>query len=148
MGAESRLRRWVKGLSEAEFRRRFGTEEACRAALFELRWGRGWVCPACGHGRCAQLRSRAVYQCNRCKHQVGLTAGTVFHWTKLPLTAWFLAIYHLTQSKGGMSSIELARRLGTRQPVKAGSTAYRRGGARVYQSADMRVPPGARAPGR
>ena len=23
---------------------------------------------------------------------------------------WFLAIYHLTQSKGGMSSIELARR--------------------------------------
>ena len=30
---------------------------------------------------------------------------------------WFLAIYHLTQSKGGMSSIELARRLGTRQPT-------------------------------
>ena len=58
-----------------------------------------------------------VYQCNRCKHQVGLTAGTVFHWTKLPLTRWFLAIYHLTQSKGGMSSVELARRLGTRQPT-------------------------------
>ena len=49
--------------------------------------------------------------------QVGLTAGTVFHWTKLPLTTWFLAIYHLTQSKGGMSSVELARRLGTRQPT-------------------------------
>ena len=48
---------------------------------------------------------------------VGLTAGTVFHWTKLPLTVWFLAIYHLTQSKGGMSSVELARRLGTRQPT-------------------------------
>jgi hypothetical protein len=40
----------------------------------------------------------------------------VFHWTKLPLTTWFLAIYHLSQSKGGMSSVELARRLGTRQP--------------------------------
>jgi hypothetical protein len=35
----------------------------------------------------------------------------------LPLTTWFLAIYHLTQSKGGMSSVELARRLGTRQPT-------------------------------
>ena len=23
--------------------------------------------------------------------QVGLTGGTVFHWTKLPLTTWFLA---------------------------------------------------------
>ena len=85
--------------------------------LFALRWGKGWSCPACGHGRCAELKTRALYQCNRCKHQVGLTAGTVFHWTKLPLTTWFLAIYHLTQSKGGMSSVELARRLGTRQPT-------------------------------
>src|SRR3954471_5737574 len=28
-----------------------------------------------------------------------------------------MAIYQLSQSKGGMSSIELARRLGTRQPT-------------------------------
>ena len=75
MGAESGLRRRVKGLSEAEFRQRFGTEAQCRAALFQLRWGKGWACPACGHGRCAELKGRAVYQCNRCKHQVGLTAG-------------------------------------------------------------------------
>src|SRR3954465_8794059 len=117
MGAESGLRRRVKGLSEAEFRQRFGTEAQCRAALFSLRWGRGWACPGCGHGGYAELKGRAVYQCNRCKRQVGLTAGTVFHWTKLPLTTWFLAIYQLSQSKGGMSSIELARRLGTRQPT-------------------------------
>ena len=117
MGAESGLQRRVRGLSEAAFRARFGAEAQCRAALFELRWGRGWTCPGCGHGRCAELKGRAVYQCNRCKHQVGLTAGTVFHWTKLPLTTWFLAIYHLSQSKSGMSSVELARRLGTRQPT-------------------------------
>ena len=43
------------------------------------------------------------------------TAGWCVPWTKLPLTTWFLAIYHLSQSKGGMSSVELARRLGTRQ---------------------------------
>ena len=117
MGTESGLRRRVKGLSEAEFRQRFGTEAQCRAALFQLRWGQGWACPGCAHGGYAELKGRAVYQCNRCKRQVGLTAGTVFHWTKLPLTTWFLAIYHLTQSKGGMSSVELARRLGTRQPT-------------------------------
>ena len=116
-GAESGLQRRVRGLSEAAFRARFGAEAQCRAALFELRWGRGWTCPGCGHGRCAELKGRAVYQCNRCKHQVGLTAGTVFHWTKLPLTTWFLAIHHLSQSKSGMSSVELARRLGTRQPT-------------------------------
>jgi len=44
-----------------------------------------------------------------------VTAGTIFHSTKLPLTVWFLAIYHLSQSKGGISSVELGRRLGVRQ---------------------------------
>ena len=89
-----------------------GAVTSCAGAV-----GRGLSRPA-GMGADADARrSRAVYQCNRCKHQVGLTAGTVFHWTKLPLTTWFLAIYHLTQSKGGMSSVELARRLGTRQPT-------------------------------
>jgi len=46
---------------------------------------------------------------------VRLTAGTVFQDTKLPLVTWFAAIYHLTQSKGGISSIELGRRLGVKQ---------------------------------
>ena len=39
MGAEGGLRRRVRGLSEAEFRRRYGTEETCRAALFRLALG-------------------------------------------------------------------------------------------------------------
>lgn len=76
MGAERGVRRRVKGLSEPEFRARFGTEETCRAALFLLRWRKGWICPACGHGGYAEFEGRAVYQCNRCKRQVGLTAGT------------------------------------------------------------------------
>ena len=39
MGMESGLRRRVKGLSEAEFRQRFGTEAQCRAALYQLALG-------------------------------------------------------------------------------------------------------------
>ena len=110
-------RRSLRGLSEGEFRQRFGTEAARRAALFELRWREGLTCPACGHRGFCALRTRQLFQCNRCKEQVRLTAGTVFQATKLPLTAWFAAIYHLTQGKGGISSIELARRLGVRQPT-------------------------------
>src|SRR5215216_4449355 len=109
------LRRALKGLSEAAFRERFGTEEACRKALFEMRWRQGLSCPACGHKRFCRLKSRELFQCNRCKRQVRLTAGTVFQDTKLPLTVWFAAIYHLTQAKNGISSIELGRRLGVKQ---------------------------------
>src|SRR3954449_5540753 len=111
------LRRAVRGLSEAAFRERFGTEAACREALFAMRWREGLACPACGHRGFCQLRTRKVFQCNWCKKQLSLTAGTVFQDTKLPLTAWFAAVYHLTQAKNGISSIELARRLGVRQPT-------------------------------
>ncbi len=45
----------------------------------------------------------------------GFTSGTIFHSTKLPLATWFRAIFELTQGKGGISSIALARRLGVRQ---------------------------------
>src|SRR5947209_3944549 len=117
MASAEGSRRAVKGLSGAAFRGRFGTEAACRTALFAMRWREGLTCPACGgRGFCA-LTTRKVFQCNRCKKQVSLTAGTVFQDTKLPLVTWFAAVYQLTQSKGGISSIELARRLGVRQPT-------------------------------
>jgi transposase-like protein len=117
MASADGLRRAVRGLSEAAFRERFGTEEACREALFAMRWREGLTCPACGHRGFCRLRTRKVFQCNRCKNQLSLTAGTVFQDSKLPLTVWFAAVYQLTQAKGGISSIELARRLGVRQPT-------------------------------
>src|ERR687886_1613697 len=115
MAAADGLRRAMKGLSEAAFRERFGTEEACRTALYGMRWREGLTCPACGGRSFCQPRTRKLFQCDRCKRQVRLTAGTVFQDTKPPLAAWFAAIYHLTQSKGGVSSIELGRRLGVKQ---------------------------------
>jgi ribosomal protein L37AE/L43A len=105
----------VRGLSEAGFRDRFGTEEACREALFDMRWREGLTCPACGGRSFCELKARKVFQCNRCKKQVRLTAGTVFQDTELPLTTWFAAIYHLAQGKNGISSVELGRRLGVKQ---------------------------------
>ena len=45
----------------------------------------------------------------------GMTAGTIFAATKLPLTQWYRGMYHMTQTKQGISSLELARRLGVQQ---------------------------------
>jgi ribosomal protein L37AE/L43A len=115
MASVGGLRRSMRGLSEAEFRARFGTEEACRKAVFAMRWREGLTCPACGGRSFCELTTRKLFQCNRCERQVRLTAGTVFQDSKLPLTTWFTAIYHLTQSKGGVSSVELGRRLGVKQ---------------------------------
>ena len=40
-----------------------------------------------------------------------MTAGTLFHATKLSLPTWFLALYLATQGNKGMSSLEVGRHL-------------------------------------
>ena len=45
------------------------------------------------------------------------TAGTIFHATKLPLTLWFAAVHLIVTAKNGISSVELGRRLGVKQPT-------------------------------
>ena len=105
----------VRGVSDAAFREAFGTEEQCRSTLARLRWRDGFVCPGCGHrGHCRPAR-RSLYQCNRCRKQTSITAGTILHSTKLPLTVWFAAIHLIVTAKNGISSVELGRRLGVKQ---------------------------------
>jgi transposase-like protein len=102
-------------MSDADFDRLYGNEEQCREALFTWRWPKGFLCPVCGGDKHSVIKTRALYQCSACRAQVSLTTGTIFHSTKLPLKTWFRAICHMTQSKGGISSLELARRLGVTQ---------------------------------
>ncbi|WP_424139407.1 IS1595 family transposase [Roseomonas chloroacetimidivorans] len=104
-----------KGLSEAEFEQQYGTEAACREALFRWRWPDGFECPICGERRHSEIRSRQLFQCSACRRQTSLTAGTIFAATKVALRTWFRAIYHVSQTKKGISSLELARRLGVTQ---------------------------------
>ena len=118
----------VRGLSDEAFREAFGAEEQCRSALSRLRWPDGFVCPACGHrGHCV-LAGRSLYQCGRCKKQTSSTAGTIFHATKLPLTLWFAAVHLIVTAKNGISSVELGRRLGVKQPDRLDHEAQDHGG--------------------
>ena len=104
-----------KGLSEARFVTLYGTQGLCRAAVALWRWPEGFVCPKCGGGVHCIVGPRELYQCNACRRQTSLTAGTLFNSTKAPLTTWFRAMYLITQTKQGISSIELGRRLGVTQ---------------------------------
>jgi hypothetical protein len=45
---------------------------------------------------------------------VSVTAGTIFHRTKVPLRVWFLAIFLMAVDKGGKSALAVSRKLGLR----------------------------------
>ena len=71
--------------------------------------------PAAAGSITASSRPVRLYQCTSCRRQTSVIAGTIFASTKVPLRTWFRAMYQLTQSKGGISSLELGRRLGVTQ---------------------------------
>ena len=100
-----------KGFSLPAFFQKYGTEKQCKKALFDWRWPRGFVCPECGHTHHCLLNTNKLYQCYRCHHQTSLTSGTIFADTKLPLTTWFLSMFLVTQTKNGISALELMRQL-------------------------------------
>jgi ribosomal protein L37AE/L43A len=104
-----------KGLSEAGFDLLYGTEATCRAAVIASRWPEGFKCPVCGGRTYCEVMTRGLFQCSTCRRHTSPIAGTFFASTNLPLRLWFRATYHLTQSKQGISSIELGRRLGVTQ---------------------------------
>ena len=77
------------------------------------RWPEGFVCPACGAGRAALLKNRAhTYECLDCGRQTSITAGTVMHRSKLPLTVWFWAAHLMATHSNGMSALQFAAQLG------------------------------------
>jgi transposase-like protein len=94
------------------FLARFGSDEQCREYLFKARWPNGFRCETCGHDDAYALRTKIVYECVACRKQHSLLAGTIFEQTKTGLAKWFLAIYLVTSSKGGIAATELKRQLG------------------------------------
>jgi transposase-like protein len=89
----------------------FPDDAHCLAYLELLRWGSGFACPRCG-GQSAWHRGDGLRRCSDCRHTTSVTAGTIFHLTRTPLTTWFAAVWYVTNQKNGVSALGLQRILG------------------------------------
>ena len=94
---------------------RFMDEQACYRVLRESQWPDGQVrCPYCGGTAIAGPWPAPYqpdchrYRCRGCGHYFNDRTGTVFEGSKLPLGAWFLAIYLVELNK---STADIAREL-------------------------------------
>ena len=79
--------------SEIEIMDFFNTEDKCRAAIAQQRWGEGnAVCPYCG-GTHTHMCKDGRYICKDCQRKFSVTVGTIFENTKISLRKWFLVMY-------------------------------------------------------
>src|SRR5215469_7806442 len=98
--------------SLTEFEQRFGDEDACAEYLAAVRWLDGFVCPGCGGRKAWRLDSKPwTYECVGCGRQTSVTAGTIMHHSKLPLTTWFWAAFVMATQPNGISALQLQREL-------------------------------------
>ena len=96
--------------------RHFQNEGFCRDYLAEKRWGNTPACPYCGNaGKIWRIENSKRYKCKECQKKFSVTVGTIFEDTKIKLNIWFQAIYFITTSKKGISSLQLASQLGVTQ---------------------------------
>lgn len=101
---------------------RFGTDEAARKYLEEIRWPNGIVCPHCKNAdqdKFWEIKTNTkksiragLRQCVECKKQFTVTVGTIFEDSHIPLRKWLVAWYLLCSSKKGISSLQIQRMLG------------------------------------
>ena len=104
-----------KERSLLEFQGTFTSEEDCAKHLMEQRWGNDFFCPKCGNKEFWYLTKRRLFECRSCHFQTSVTAGTIFHKTRVPLMKWYWLIYHMAMDKVGVSISEMQRILGIGQ---------------------------------
>ena len=100
-----------------EFQRLFPDDAACAAYLEAIHWRDGFRCPRCGKGgepyRFAERPH--VLRCRKCQADTSVTAGTVMHQTRTPLSVWFWAAYLVASLTPGMSAVQFQRQLGLKR---------------------------------
>lgn len=101
----------------------FIDEKTCHEFLANQLWEGGKpICPFCGSTHVYTTKSRSTkpskkgvpeYRCasKECSKKFSVTKGTIFESSKIPLRTWYAAIYLLTTSKKGISSLQLATQL-------------------------------------
>lgn len=92
--------------------RTYDSDAKCRQYLEELAWPDGVKCPRCQSEKISRIEKRNQYDCDSCRYQFSVTAGTIFHDSHLPLWKWFAAVYLMCESKKGMSALQIKRTLG------------------------------------
>src|SRR5436853_918950 len=103
-----------------ELTTRFSNEEACKQFLAERRWPNGVECPRCHNKKVYELKSKPFHWVCKAKecggrngYRFSVISKTVFENTNYPLRTWFQVIYLMTQSKKGISALQIHRPIGS-----------------------------------
>lgn len=105
------------GISLLELFEMFPDDETAERWFVESRWPDGIRCPFCDSDDINETGSHPTqpYRCRSCRKQFSVKVNSVMHGSKLGYRKWAIAIYQITTSLKGVSSMKLHRDLNVTQ---------------------------------
>ncbi len=87
--SETRSRIIIEKVSYEDFLSIFPNDNICLQYLENLKWENGYTCKKCGYDAYSNGEKPFSRKCNKCKYTESVTAGTLFHSIKFPLSKAF-----------------------------------------------------------
>ena len=105
------------GISLLDLAAMFPTEQAATEWFETQMWPVERGCPKCGSVKTTETPNRKPmpYWCSDCRSYFSVRTGTALERSKVPLRKWAFAVYIITTSLKGVSSMKLHRDLGVTQ---------------------------------
>lgn len=105
------------GISVFDLLRLIPDDDAAEDWFISNRWPNGPMCPHCPSKNIHERKGRKPqrFRCRSCKKYFSAKTGTVLQSSKVGYLAWVYAIYLLTTSLKGVSSMKLHRELSVTQ---------------------------------
>ena len=106
-----------QGMSLVEAIEGFNDEQTVERTFIESRWPDGIACVKCGSLNIHERRNRKPqpFRCRDCRKDFSVKTGTVMQGSNLKLSVWAIAMYQMSTSLKGVSSMKLSRDLGISQ---------------------------------
>ena len=98
-----------------EFSRIYPDADSCYKFLADLKWNNNYKCHKCNHTHSFSGHMPYSRRCSKCSYEESVTAYTIFHNTRIPITKAFYMIFLVYSTNGKISSHKLSEILAIRQ---------------------------------
>jgi hypothetical protein len=103
------------GVDFEEFSTIYPDADSCYKFLADLKWNNGYKCHKCSNTHSFNGHMPYSRRCSKCSYEESVTAYTIFHNTRIPITKAFYMIFLVYSSNGKISSHKLSEILTIRQ---------------------------------
>ena len=118
MAGKAPGKHYRKGITIIELFQMFPDDQSAREWFEGIRWpDQNRYCPYCGSIGVSTVPNEKPlpYWCSDCREYFSVKTGTIMHRSKVPLQKWVIAIYLMSTSLKGVSSMKLHRDIGVTQ---------------------------------